>query len=430
MGVPAVPADLDEVLAQRLASAGKQPGPAVSSVRRAIEQRQQSSGARMAQHVREALGPTANIEQQAETIRQRAQAAARPLYDDAYAAPGVSDAELAGLLSNRSGAMTAAKSQAHELALREGRDPTALGFDLAQDGQVTLNRPASWETVDLVKRGLQSTADKTRNAFGHLDNDGRTIMSMAGPLVRRAREVNPAYGQALDTYGGEIAGREALLAGRDSLRDGAEDLANLTAGMSPYEAQNFALGNRSALATDVADFSRKAPQGNAAARVQQNFGQPGSETYGAMQGIHGVDNVDRLSEVADMEDAAHGTWRALGSRSGAPEDFAGDDQRIADAARGVFAAGMGHPLAALGSMTKALATGNHQQGAVDARVASVLGEADLEALTASMREVGREKARRALVQRNGGRALQQGSRFLGGLVGTNLIAPVEEDPNY
>jgi hypothetical protein len=384
----------------------------------------------MAQHVRGTLGPTANIDQQAEVIRQRAQAASRPLYDEAYAAPGASDAEIVRLLSNPSGAMRSARSHAAETAMREGRDPNTLGFDLSPDGEVIIGETPSWETIDLVKRGLQGTADATRDAFGRLNNDGRTIMGMAGPLTRRAREVNPAYGQALDAFGGEIAGREALMAGRESLRGGAEDLTNSVEGMTPYELQNFALGSRSAMATDVADFGRKTPQGNAGSRVLQSFGSPEGGTYRALQSLHGVDNVDHLVDRAGMEDAAHGTYQALRGASGTLPDLDGDGQWIADAAKGVVAAGAGHPFVGLGAMAKALATGNHNREAVEDRVASVLLNPDLQALRSAMRQVGRERARGALVDQNAAYAAQQGSRFLGSVLGTNMIAPIDDDPGY
>jgi hypothetical protein len=197
--------------------------------------------------------------------------------------------------------------------LRENRDPTALGFDISPiSNEVTLNRVPSFETLDLVKRGLNGVADRTRDAYGNLSNDGRTINAMAGPLVRRMREVNPAYGRALDAYSSEIAGRDALLAGQESLKNGAGDIANATRGMTPYARDNFALGNRSAMEKDLSDFGRAKPYGNAAARLRQNYGGEGTDTYRALQEVHGGDNIDRLADVGRAEHEAFQTYQ--GSR--------------------------------------------------------------------------------------------------------------------
>jgi hypothetical protein len=85
-------------------------------------------------------------------------------------------------VGNRSQAMRDAIGHAHELALRENRDPTALGFDISPiSNEVTLNRVPSFETLDLVKRGLNGVADRTRDAYGNLSNDGRTINAWLVP---------------------------------------------------------------------------------------------------------------------------------------------------------------------------------------------------------------------------------------------------------
>jgi hypothetical protein len=133
------------------------------------------------------------------------------------------------------------------------------------------------------------------------------------------REVNPAYGRALDAYSGEIAGRDALLAGQASLKNGAGDIANATRGMTPYARQNFALGNRSAMEKDLSDFGRSKPYGNAAARLRQNYGGEGTDTYRALQEVHGGDNIDRLADVGRAEHEAFQTYQGSRANSMTPE---------------------------------------------------------------------------------------------------------------
>ncbi|HUD91617.1 MAG TPA: hypothetical protein VMR39_08535, partial [Sphingobium sp.] len=72
VGVPAVAADLGDNLRSRFSKAVRTPGPALSSVRRHIEARQQQEAERAARHIAETLGPVGNIEQQAATLNAEA----------------------------------------------------------------------------------------------------------------------------------------------------------------------------------------------------------------------------------------------------------------------------------------------------------------------------------------------------------------------
>jgi hypothetical protein len=432
-GVPGVPADIHEAARRSLGAAVRTPGPATSRVRTMIADRQAASGSRLSGQVREALGPTANIDAQAEAIRDAAKAQAGPLYDAAYAAPGASDSVIAGIVGNQSNAMKSALSHARELALRENRDPTTLGFDLDDAGEVILTKVPSFETLDLVKRGLEGVADKGRDAFGKLNNDGRTILSMSRPLVSRLREINEPYGQALDAFAGPTAGREALMAGRDSLKDGADDLVNVTQGMTPFERENFALGNRSAMANDMSDFGRKTPYGNAAAKLKQNFGLPGAETYKAQQGVHGADKVDELAQVADWEHDANRTFQAAWGGSGTPEglaDLAEQDRLIEDAGSGFLQLLAGHPGPGLRNVASAVLKGQRDGKEIKGHIASVLAEQDPQALQAAVEEIAREQARKAQVDQRATDVNQRIGRLFGGFLGSSIIDTVDDPASY
>jgi len=372
------------------------------------------------------------VDQQAQTIREAAQTAARPHYDAAYAAPGASDEALTAMTQNQSNAMRGALGHARELALRENRDPTALGFDLDPlTNEVTLNRVPSFETLDLVKRGLEGVADNTRDAFGNVNNDGRTILNMARPMVQRMREVNPHYGQALDAYGGEISGRDALLAGREALKDGAEDIGNVTQGYTPWESQNFALGNRSAMANDMATFGRLHPYGNAAARLRQNYGLPGTDTYATMQGLHGAKAVDRLAQAGEAEHQANQTYQAVRGNSSSMDraaEMADQENAIQGAATGALKAIAGHPISGTGDVLRALGGGNtyRDQNRVQNELASILGGLDADATTGHMRRIGRERARQALVDQGKGVLMSKAARTVGALYSAAVAQPFND----
>jgi len=248
------------------------------------------------------------------------------------------------------------------------------------------------------------------------------------------REMNPAYGEALDAYGGTIAGRGALLKGRESLKDGADDLANVTAGMTPFEADNFALGNRSAIANDLSDFGRKTPYGNAAARLRQNFGQEGTDTYQAMQGIHGADEVNGLAKVADWEHQAAQTFQAVRGNSLTAErlsDLSDQDQKIEEAGAGLLQVLAGRPGAGAWNIAKAVGRGERNGPEIKGHMAEVLAEQDPEALRSAMRAIEAEQARRALVDQRTSAATLRAGRVAGGVLGSNIIGTVEdEEPAY
>src|SRR3546814_16769550 len=67
----------------------------------------------------------------------------------------------------------------------------------------------------------------------------------------------------------------------------------------------------------------------------------------------------------------------------------------------------------------ALARGEEGGAAVNNRIAEILGEPDPKTLAEAMRAISREKARRASVSQNAGKAAQKASRFVGALPGTN-----------
>jgi len=233
--------------------------------------------------------------------------------------------------------------------------------------------------------------------------------------------LNPYWKPAREAYAGPIQNRKALEMGEDMARSGTTDVANRTGALTPGQLDHFRLGHRSALASDVMgrpDYS------DAARRVA------GSEDQRqAIAAVHGPEAAGALMDRLGAEGSAAETWKAVrGGPAANDGSFLAQDQRIEAGARGILQTLVGHPGPGLGNIARALVNGERGGQAVNGHIAQILAERDPAALSAAMGDVEREKARRALVDQRQGEAFQRASRFLGGVLGTNMIQPIDEAP--
>lgn len=117
--------------------------------------------------------------------------------------------------------MASGLRRAHSIAKEEGRDPTALGFDLDPQGEVTLTRVPSWQTLDYVKRGLDDTLEPHRDSLtGKLALNETTraikVKATKNDLLGRIDKVNPDYAAARKTSAGPVQARDAFQRGVDT----------------------------------------------------------------------------------------------------------------------------------------------------------------------------------------------------------------------
>jgi hypothetical protein len=185
LGVPMMLADTGDNARGLLASVGRQPGASRSIVLDAVGQRQAGQGERIRGAIERGLGPITNGFDQSDALMQGARARAGPLYDEAYAQPGVMSDELQSLLQTPTG--RAALSRAHRIAADERRDPSAMGLLMDADGNVTLNPVPSREIggVDAARAELDAAQDQYRSVRGSAG--GGTVES-ARQRVESARE--------------------------------------------------------------------------------------------------------------------------------------------------------------------------------------------------------------------------------------------------
>ena len=282
LGVPMSLADASPQLSSLAGAAVRRSPNAAAYAESVLLPRNRGQIDRLGDAVTRDLGPIANIPQTSADLTQQARTAAAPLYDAAYAAPGASSVDLSDLAGRPS--MKAGLQRAYSIASEEGRDPTALGFNLDGQGNVTLDRVPSFQTLDYVKRGLDDTLEPHRNPItGRLDlnETTRAINATKNTLLSRIDDVNPAYAQARATYAGPVQSRDALARGQDAFGLSPDELGMQVATQTPEQLAQMQTGFRSALmdrANGIRDVSNpfEATLGSPAARARVDALYPGN----------------------------------------------------------------------------------------------------------------------------------------------------------
>lgn len=203
---------------------------------------------RLGQAVDTNLGPVGNIPQISADLLQQARTKAGPLYDAAYAQPGAGAIypQLEPFLNRPS--VQSALGRANRIAAEEGRDPTSLGFDLGPNGETTLSRVPSWQTLDYVKRGLDDTVDAARDATTkRLNTEGNAINGTRMDFLKAVDSGNPIYADARRAYAGPMEATNALQAGQDAFSANPGQLAFDVKNAAPGNLPQMQLGYRSAL---------------------------------------------------------------------------------------------------------------------------------------------------------------------------------------
>lgn len=166
----------------------------------------------------EHLAPITDIEVRGSEIRRAAQAAGEPFYTAAALRAAPIDEELAAMLNRP--ATQDAMSTAFRIAQNEGIDPLAIGFNLDDQGNVVLQQAPSFQTLQLIKRGLDAKLAPFRNPVtGKLNLEGNpeaaSINNLLQDFNRRLGSLNPDYAAGNAAYSGVIRQRDALNLGRD-----------------------------------------------------------------------------------------------------------------------------------------------------------------------------------------------------------------------
>lgn len=404
-GSPMALADVGENTRELAASMGRQRGESRAVVRANAGARQEQQMERISEAVRRDLGPTADIREVGEELIMRAKDESAPLYDEAFAAPGAGavSPKLQGILGRPSsrGAMV----RAHRLAAEEGRDPTALGFELNGQGDVTLTRVPSWETLHYIKTGLddviETYRDKTTGKLV-LDAEGRLINNTKNALLKVIDGANPAYAAARKAYAGPVQMRDAMELGRGALTRSPDDVAANVKNLGAAEMEMYRLGLRKAIVDMIGT------KGDYADKVNALVGTPKARAV-LKKVLGGEANYDRFiktlmdeREMGLTYKAVHGNSATAGrvafDQTTSGENIAG---HVAGVARDAKRGGVTGAVVSIGE--RVLEAGRLGPGAAGdkarAEIAQLLTEADPEQLALMARSIGREAAKLRLGNR-------------------------------
>lgn len=425
-GSPMMLADTGENARALLASVGRQPGPSRTLTRRAIIDRQNAQAERISEAVVRDLGPTANIQEMGEELIARARTASRPFYQQFEAAPGASSVKLNDLITRP--AFRQAMRNAVKVAQEEGADPTALGFQFDQAGDVILGRVPSWQTLDYVKRGLDDVIEQFRDPTSgklNLNNMGHATEATRKTLIGRMDSINPAYKQARDAYAGPARMREAMEKGVRALNRSPEDIMAMMKGMGEAEQESFRLGIRKSI-TDLVASKRDGGD-----KVAFLIGTPKARAV-LSRVFGGKAEFERFVQTLRDEEAMGQTYRSVAGNSmtaeRAAQDAATNDTGLAESAMDAALRG------GKDGMWSALVAGLQKLRDVERFGAGKAGESARESIAALLTEtdpaVLRElmvAARRAAARqrvsvgnrsRRAVRVGQQGGQLVGGAIGS------------
>jgi len=306
LGVPLTLADVSPEVASLTGAAIRRSPSAGQAARDTLIPRGRGQYDRFVSAVERDLGPVENVPQRSEDLITQARAAAGPLYDQAYAAPGASVFDVSDLMQRPS--MKRALGNAVRIAQEEGRDPMTLGFAFDQAGNPTALSNPSWQTLDYVKRGLDDVLegyrDKTTGRLV-LDTEGRAVNDTLQEMLQRVDQANPDYAAARAAYAGPAAEREALSRGQAAVTMSPDQLGVNVNRMTPSQLDQTRLGFQSQLAENAGNYRYSTNP------FEAQLGTPAMEQR--LSSLYGgnEDGVARLLAQAEMERQAAATSNRL-----------------------------------------------------------------------------------------------------------------------
>lgn len=381
--------------------------------------RSQGQAGRAVNAVDEYLAPVTNIEQRGAEIRQAAQAASEPHYAAAMSRAAPVDEEVAAMLETPAG--KAALKDAYTIAQNQGRDPHAIGFDLSDQGEVILKQAPSFETLQLVKRGLDGQLNSFRNPITNkLDLEGNPAAQAVAGLTQRFNSkliaLNDDYAKGNAAYAEQIRRRDALNLGGDLAKSAVPQRQFDTALARMDDATLPEL--QSGYATAMADEARRLRLGGNP--YEAIHGSTDEQAKVAALFPEGAGDFARVHQLErDMADTTKEVIGGSPTASRISADQAFDNNTFADAAIDTLGNG-GYPTPA-----SALRVGGKILGRVrDARRAWRAGEIAPTLLDTNpqntlqyLDELIRKQAE-AEVRR---RAYADGGRLLGGTLGVGAV---------
>jgi hypothetical protein len=270
--------------------------------------RDRASGSRAVLAVDGNLAAETNVTKLSKDITGKAVLDAAPIKQTAFAKMSpVADPELNSLLQRPSAKSGLAKAQ--NIAKEEGRDWKSLGVDLDAEGNIVLKEGASWESLDYMRRGIDSHIDTYRNDAGKLvyDRGGelRGVLKTRAELVDRMRGLNGDYGDYLDTLSPAMSQAEQLTLGGKAImspKTNAKEIAEHVKDLSPEDLASYRIGAANKI---IDSMKRKGRNQDPWEMVR------GDDMQERLKAIFPEADVSNVNTRADFEDLMRETKRNL-----------------------------------------------------------------------------------------------------------------------
>jgi hypothetical protein len=252
-GLPMTLADTDPALRSLAGSTVRKSPDARGVAEGVLMPRQRGQYDRLIGAIDRDLGPTANVPQLSDDLIKKARADSRPLYDQAYSAPGASSVDISGIIKTPIGqqGLQRAGARVQNQLGPDGQpvDPTSLGFDFNDAGEVVLGRTPSFQQLDQFKQGLDDVINAGYDPITRqYSPEAAQAIDLKQRLVSQIDEVNPAYKQARAAYAGPAQDRAALQQGKDALRLPPDAMDFQRQALGSSEQAQYGLGYRSGMA--------------------------------------------------------------------------------------------------------------------------------------------------------------------------------------
>jgi hypothetical protein len=249
-GTPLTLADVGGENVKGLAgNVAREPGASRNIVTQTLDQRDRGAAQRIGRDINQYIHGGASMERTTEALLQARSAEARPLWDQVRSMQGVWSPRLQQFFEDP--ALRSGMARGYEIerleSLAEGREfnPTQMGVDLDQEGNILIRQTPNMRVIHMAKVGLDSMIAAERNEItGRLSSRG-----VALDRVRRAylQEVDGldrqgVYRAARAAWEGPSSSLDAVRAGRSAFQSSPEAITAEINGMSPANQEFYRLG--------------------------------------------------------------------------------------------------------------------------------------------------------------------------------------------
>lgn len=249
-GTPVTLADVGGENVRALAgNVSRQPGPSRNAATQFLEQRDKGAAQRIGRDINQYIHSGQSMHRTTEALLEARSAEARPLWDAVRQMQGVWSPRLQQFFEDP--AIRSGMARGYEIerleSLAENRpfNPTQLGVDLDQEGNIVMRQTPNMRVIHMAKMGLDAMIAGERNEItGRLSARG-----VALDRVRRAylQEVDGldrqgTYRAARAAWEGGSASLDAVRAGRSAFQSSPDEIAGEIAGLSPANQEFYRLG--------------------------------------------------------------------------------------------------------------------------------------------------------------------------------------------